>query len=114
MQPHGRSSTWRSAARLVDVDAVPSLLAVGFAFAMSLLTGIVFGVAPAIVGSRSAPIEAMRGAGRVAGERATRLRQSLIALQVAMSLVLITSAGLLAQPAEARSAGFGSRWRGAT
>ena len=93
----------------VDVNAVPSLVAVGFAFAISLLTGIVFGVAPAIVGSRSAPIEALRGAGRVAGERATRLRQSLIALQVAMSLVLVTSAGLLTrslQKLEAQDFGF--------
>ena len=42
---------------------------IGFAFGASLLTGALFGVAPAIVGSRSNPIDALRGAART-GDRA--------------------------------------------
>jgi predicted permease len=79
----------------VPVDPSPSWLVIGFAFGASLLTGALFGVAPAIVGSRCDPIEAIRGATRTTGDRGGRLRGSLISLQVALSLVLITCAGLL-------------------
>lgn len=87
------SLTFRGATD-IPVEAAPSLAVIGFAFVISLVTGIVFGVAPAVVGSRSDPIDAMRGA-RSTTERGSRVRQSLVALQVALSLVLITGAGLL-------------------
>src|SRR5258705_2956487 len=38
----------------------------------------------------------MRGAGRVAGDRGSRVRQALVSLQVALSLALVACAGLLA------------------
>lgn len=82
-------------ASTVAIDPRPSIMAAGFALGVSLLTGIVFGTAPAVVGSRSAPIEALRGAGRSTADRGVRLRHGLIALQVALSLVLVTCAGLL-------------------
>lgn len=93
----------------IPVDPSPSLLVVAFAFGVSLLTGIVFGAAPAVMGSRSDPIDAMRGAGRTTGDRGARLRRSLVALQVAVSLVLVTCAGLLGrslQNLEAQDFGF--------
>ncbi|HSL20382.1 MAG TPA: ABC transporter permease [Vicinamibacterales bacterium] len=93
----------------VPVDPAPSLVAVAFAFGVSLVTGVVFGTAPAIVGSRSDPIDAMRGAGRATGEHGAGLRRSLIALQVALSLLLITCAGLLGRSLrnlEAQDFGF--------
>ena len=79
----------------IPVDAAPSPVVVLFAFAVSLVTGIVFGVVPAVLASRSDPIDALRGAGRTAGDRGSRVRRTLVALQVALSLVLLTSAGLL-------------------
>jgi predicted permease len=79
----------------IPVDPTPSLLVILFAFGVSLVTALVFGAAPALIGSRSNPIEAMRGAGRSTADRGSALRQTLIALQVALSLVLITCAGLL-------------------
>jgi macrolide transport system ATP-binding/permease protein len=82
-------------ASTIPIDAAPSPQVLGFAFLVSLATGAIFGAAPAVIGSRSDPIDAMRGAGRSTGERGSRLRRSLIALQVALSLVLITCAGLL-------------------
>ena len=68
----------------------------GFATAVSLATGLAVGIVPALIGSRSDPIDAMRGAGRVAGDRGSRLRQTLVSLQVALSLALVACAGLLA------------------
>ena len=93
----------------MPVQASPSLLVLGFAMAVSLLTGMVFGAAPAIVGSRSQPLDAMRGAGRTTGERGSRLRRGLITLQVALSLVLMACAGLLGrslQQLESQDFGF--------
>ena len=79
----------------VPVDPSPSLLVIAFAFGASLATAVLFGAAPAIVGSRTDPIDALRGSGRTTGDRSGRLRGSLISLQVALSLVLLTCAGLL-------------------
>jgi predicted permease len=93
----------------VPVDAFPSPLVIGFAFGVSLFTGMLFGAASAIVGSRSDPIDALRGAGRTSAERGSALPRSLIAVQVALSLVIITCAGLLGrslQRLEAQDFGF--------
>jgi predicted permease len=93
----------------VPVDPTPSFIVLGFAFAVSLATGVVFGAAPAMIGSRSDPIDAMRGAGRTTGDRGAVLRRSLIAIQVAISLVLVTCAGLLGRSLnnlEAQDFGF--------
>lgn len=86
--------TFRGASH-VPIEPAPSALVLGFAFLVSALTGAIFGAAPAVITSRSDPIEAMRAAGRTTGERGSWLRRSLVALQVALSLVLIASAGLL-------------------
>jgi predicted permease len=94
----------------VPIDPSPSGLVIAFAFGASLLTGALFGAAPAIIGSRSDPIDALRGAGRTTGDRGGRLRGSLISLQVALSLVLITCAGLLGRSlAKLESQDFGVR-----
>jgi predicted permease len=82
-------------APVIPVDPTPSPVVLAFAFGLSLVTAAVFGTAPAMLASRSDPMDAMRGAGRSTAERGTRLRQTLIALQVAVSLVLVTCAGLL-------------------
>jgi predicted permease len=79
----------------VPLDASPSLVVVAFALGVSIVTGILFGTVPAVIASHSDPIDAMRGAGRTTAERGSRIRRSLVALQVAMSLVLVTCAGLL-------------------
>jgi predicted permease len=86
--------TFRGATSL-PLDPSPSMLVLAFAIGVSILTGMIFGTVPAIVGSRSDPIDALRGAGRTTEERGRRLRRSLIVLQVALSLVLIACAGLL-------------------
>jgi predicted permease len=88
--------TFRGAS-YVPIDPSPSLVVLGFAFVVALITGALFGAAPAIIGSRIDPIDAIRGFGRVAGDRGSFMRRSLVSLQVALSLSLVTSAGLLAK-----------------
>jgi macrolide transport system ATP-binding/permease protein len=81
----------------VPIDASPSLPVVAFAFGISLLTGLLFGVAPAWITSREQPANAMRGANRTTRDRSSLLQRSLVILQTALSLVLLVGAGLLGE-----------------
>ena len=81
----------------VPVSATPSLPVLLFTLGMSVLTGIVFGIAPAWMTSHADPIEALRGSNRsVAGGRSWA-QKSLVIAQAAMSLVLLSAAALLGQ-----------------
>src|SRR5262249_39276506 len=84
-------------AQTIPLDARPSFAVLGFAFALSLLTGILFGVAPAWIASEANPAEALRSGSRGATSGATLLQKGLVVLQAAMSLVLLVGAGLFAQ-----------------
>ena len=79
------------------IAATPSLAVLGFAFLLSLMTGVVFGILPAWVTSHADPAEALRGVNRTAGERASLPQRSLIVFQAAFSVVLLAGAGLLTQ-----------------
>jgi predicted permease len=81
----------------LPIHASPSLVVLGFAFALSLLTGVVFGIVPAWITSHSDPAEALRGINRSTRDRASLPQKSLIVLQAALSLVLLVGAGLLTQ-----------------
>jgi putative ABC transport system permease protein len=80
----------------VAIHASPSLPVLAFAFGVSLLTGILFGVAPAWIAANTAPIDALRGLGRASG-RAGWAQKSLIVAQAGLSVVLLASAWLLTQ-----------------
>jgi len=84
-------------AQNLPIDAAPSALVVGFAFALSLLTGILFGVAPAWIASRTQPAEALRSGSRTVAPGASLLQRGLVVLQASLSLVLLVGAGLFAQ-----------------
>jgi len=77
------------------IHATPSLAVLGFAFLVSLSTGVLFGIVPAWIISRGDPAEALRGMNRSIGDRASLPQKSLIIFQVALSLVLLVGAGLL-------------------
>ena len=67
-----------------------------FAFAVSALTGILFGLAPALQTSKVNTIELLRDGGRTAGSHGTRrMRGVLVAAEVALALVLLVTAGLM-------------------
>jgi len=79
----------------VPINASPSLPVLGFAFGVSLLTGLLFGVAPAWITSREQPANVMRGTNRTTRDGSSLLQRSLVILQTALSLVLLVGAGLL-------------------
>ncbi len=81
----------------VPIHATPSWPVLGFAFVVSLLTGVLFGAAPAWMTARANPVEALRGANRSTGRDGARGQKSLVVVQAALSLVLLCAAGLLAR-----------------
>jgi len=80
----------------LPIDSTPSLPVLGFTFLLSLMTGIVFGVAPAWSASRADPASALHGAGR-STVHTTLPQKSLVVLQAALSLVLLAGAGLMVE-----------------
>ena len=76
----------------------PDLEIFGYVLAISVFAGILFGLAPAIEASGSALSSTVRGAG-TAPVRSRRLRNSLIASQVAVSLALMIAGGMLVRSA---------------
>ena len=66
-----------------------------FTAGISVLTALVFGIAPAARATRGVPIDALRQCGRgAAGSTKARLASGLVVAQVVLSLVLIVGAGL--------------------
>jgi predicted permease len=82
-------------AHYVPIGALPSLPVLGFAFGISLLTGLLFGTAPAWLGSRADPAAALHGANRSTQDRSSLWQKSLVVVQAALSVVLLCGAGLL-------------------
>jgi macrolide transport system ATP-binding/permease protein len=82
-------------ARHMPVHANPSALVLGFALLISLLTGVIFGTAPAWLSSHAQPADALRGVNRSAGDRSSLPQRALIVLQVALSMVLLAGALLM-------------------
>src|SRR5580704_5976387 len=81
----------------LPVSPDPSLPVLAFSFLLSILTGLIFGAAPAWISSRGDPAEALRGAGRSTVQGGTPAQKSLVILQAALSLVLVAGAILLVQ-----------------
>jgi predicted permease len=79
----------------IPIDASPSMPVLAFAFVIALVTGVAFGVAPAWMATRTDPIEALRGASRATARSGSLPRKTLVVLQAALSLVLLSAAGLL-------------------
>ncbi len=67
----------------------------GFAFVVSLMTGIVFGLIPAISTIRGEFTQSLKEAGRGAITGRGRLRHALVASEVALALVVLCGAGLM-------------------
>jgi len=84
----------------VPIDAAPSWPVLLFALGVSLLTGIIFGIAPAWITSQAEPVEALRGANRTVGGGSSWAQKSLVIAQAAMSLVLLSAAALLGKSLE--------------
>jgi predicted permease len=81
----------------VPISPNPDLGVLLFAFGVSCLTGLIFGIAPAWTANHTDPVEALRGAGRSSTSSGSLPQRTLVVLQAALSLVLLASAGLLTQ-----------------
>jgi predicted permease len=84
-------------ARNMPVQTSPSLPVLGFTFLVSMLTGVVFGLAPAWMSSQAKAAEALRTAGRSLGDRSSLPQKALVIFQVALSVVLLAGAFLMAK-----------------
>ncbi|MGA2674589.1 MAG: ABC transporter permease [Terracidiphilus sp.] len=82
-------------ARNMTINASPSLPVLGFAFLVSLLTGILFGTGPAWLSSHAQPAEALRGVNRSTRDRSSLPQKSLVVFQAALSVVLLAGAILM-------------------
>jgi predicted permease len=75
----------------VAIDAI----VLGFTLLISLVTGLLFGVAPAFAAARSDANESLKEGGRNSGSsRSSRVRGLLVISEVALALVLLVCAGL--------------------
>ncbi len=87
-------------ARSMPIDGRPSLPVLGFAFLVSMVTGVLFGIAPAWLTSHAQPAEALRGSGgsgRSARDRSSLPQKVLVIVQAVLSLVLLVSAALMSK-----------------
>jgi macrolide transport system ATP-binding/permease protein len=82
-------------ARNMPIEASPSWPVLGFAFLVSLLTGVVFGSAPAWLSSHTQPADALRGVNRATVDHSSLPQKTLVVLQVALSVVLLAGAFLM-------------------
>jgi predicted permease len=84
-------------AHFLPISATPSLMVLAFAFGLALVTGIIFGSAPAWLATRTDPAEALRGTGRGTKDRSSFTRKALLVVQATMSVVLVAGATMLAR-----------------
>ena len=92
----------RALAALLPPDKIPTLgelrpdgLVLLFTFGLSMVTGLVFGLAPALQATRRELREGITEGGRSVVARRERLRGALVSEEVALALILLTGAGLL-------------------
>lgn len=84
-------------AHFLPISPLPSLGVLAFAFGLALVTGVIFGAAPAWFATRTDPAEVLRGSGRSTSDHSTFARKGLLILQAALSVVLVAGATMLAR-----------------
>jgi predicted permease len=82
-------------ASFLPISTKPSMVVLAFAFGLSLVTGIIFGAAPAWFATHTHPVEALRGAGRSTHDTTTFARKALLVVQATLSVVLVAGATML-------------------
>ena len=81
----------------LPISTMPSPIILVFAFGLALVTGVIFGAAPAWLATRTDPAEALRGSGRGTIDRSSFARKALLVVQATLSVVLVAGATMLAR-----------------
>ena len=81
-------------AAIAPVSATPSLPVLAFTFLLSLLTCVVFSLVPAWLSTHTDPAQGLQGANRGRAGHSSRSQKMLVVIQAAVSLVLLSVAGL--------------------
>jgi predicted permease len=81
----------------LPISTMPSPIILVFAFGLALVTGVIFGAAPAWLATRTDPAEALRGSGRGTLDRSSFARKALLVVQATLSVVLVAGATMLAR-----------------
>lgn len=84
-------------AKSLPISVTPSIIVLAFAFGLALLTGIIFGAAPAWFATRTDPAEALHGSGRGTTDRSSFARKALLVVQATLSVVLVAGSTMLAR-----------------
>ena len=82
-------------AHFLPISTAPSLVVLAFAFVLALITGVIFGAAPAWFATRTDPADALRGTGRGNTDRSSFARKALLVVQATLSVVLVAGATML-------------------
>ena len=82
-------------AHFLPISTAPSLPVLAFAIALALITGVIFGAAPAWFATRTDPADALRGTGRGNTDRSSFARKALLVVQATLSVVLVAGATML-------------------
>ena len=81
----------------VPISSHPSTEVLLFAMGVAMATGVLFGLAPALIGANAPPAEALRNGTRTMAGGASLLQRGLVVVQAALSVVLLVGAGLFSQ-----------------
>jgi len=84
-------------ATFLPIETSPSLMVLGSSFGLSLLTGVIFGAAPAWFATRTDPTEALHASSRTTHDHSSFTRKVLLVAQATASVVLIAVATMLAR-----------------
>jgi predicted permease len=107
------TSFFPNIAYTIVLDVSPDGRALLFTLAITLLTGVIFGLAPAFQATRPDLVPVLKGEAQRAGRaRRVSLRNALVVAQVALSLVVLVCAGLFVQSfrhAKSINPGFATR-----
>ena len=81
----------------LPISARPSFEVLGFAICVAIATGVMFGVAPALIAAKAQPADALRSGTRTTVGGASLVQRGLVVFQAALSVVLLVGAGLFSQ-----------------
>jgi predicted permease len=84
-------------AHFLPLTVTPSLAVLGCALTPALVTGIIFGAAPAWLATRTDPAESLRGSGRTISAHSSWASKALVAVQACLSVVLVAGACMLSR-----------------